>query len=147
MKDIKEKELLEIKKEYAEERKTEIKDEITEIKIDQEALIPKEDVIVSVTSEGYVKRTSKRSFSSSNDEDITLKDNDYILGLYELNTLDTILMFTDIGNYSLEYNMHGFTNHTSPNDLYTQLKDGIGACNCHAENINVINTILLASII
>ncbi|MBR2997611.1 MAG: DNA topoisomerase IV subunit A [Bacilli bacterium] len=98
MKQIK-KELLEIKKEYAEDRKTEIKDEITEIKIDQEALIPKEDVIVSVTSEGYVKRTSKRSFSSSNDEDITLKDNDYLVGLYEMNTLDTLLVFTNKGNY------------------------------------------------
>ncbi len=98
MKQIK-KELLEIKKEYAEDRKTEIKDEITEIKIDQEALIPKEDVIVSVTSEGYVKRTSKRSFASSNDEDITLKDNDYLVGLYEMNTLDTLLVFTNKGNY------------------------------------------------
>ena len=98
MKQIK-KELLEIKKEYAAERKTEIKDEITEIKIDQEALIPKEDVIVSVTSEGYVKRTSKRSYQSSNDEDITLKDNDYLVGLYEMNTLDTLLVFTNKGNY------------------------------------------------
>ena len=98
MKQIK-KELLEIKKEYAADRKTEIRDEVTEIKIDQEALIPKEDVIVSVTSEGYVKRTSKRSFSSSNDEDITLKDNDYLVGLYEMNTLDTLLVFTNKGNY------------------------------------------------
>ena len=98
MKQIK-KELLEIKKEYAVDRKTEIKDEITEIKIDQEALIPKEDVIVSVTSEGYVKRTSKRSYTSSNDEDITLKDNDYLVGLYEMNTLDTLLVFTNKGNY------------------------------------------------
>ena len=98
MKQIK-KELLEIKKEYAEERKTEIKDEITEIKIDQEALIPKEDVIVSITSEGYVKRTSKRSYTSSNDEDITLKDNDFLVGLYEMNTLDTLLVFTNKGNY------------------------------------------------
>ena len=98
MKQIK-KELLEIKKEYAEDRKTEIKDEVTEIKIDQEALIPKEDVIVSVTSEGYVKRTSKRSYQSSNDEDITLKDNDYLVGLYEMNTLDTLLVFTNKGNY------------------------------------------------
>ena len=98
MKQIK-KELLDIKKAYAFERKTEIKDEITEIKIDQEALIPKEDVIVSVTSEGYVKRTSKRSYQSSNNEDITLKDNDYLIGLYEMNTIDTLLVFTNKGNY------------------------------------------------
>ena len=98
MKQIK-KELLEIKKEYGEDRRTEIVDEVEEIKIDQEALIPKEDVVVAVTKEGYVKRVSKRSYNSSNDEDITLKENDYIIGLYEMNTLDTLLVFTNIGNY------------------------------------------------
>ena len=98
MKQIK-KELLDIKKEYGIDRKTEIVDEIEEIKIDQEALIPKEDVVVVVTKEGYVKRTPKRSYTSSNDEDITLKENDYIIGLYEMNTLDTLLVFTNMGNY------------------------------------------------
>ena len=93
------KELLDIKKEYGEDRRTEIIDEVEEIKIDQEALIPKEDVVVAVTKEGYVKRVSKRSYNSSNDEDITLKENDYIIGLYEMNTLDTLLVFTNIGNY------------------------------------------------
>ena len=93
------KELLEIKKEYAQDRKTEIKDEVTEIVIDQTAMIPKEDVIVVVTKEGYVKRVSKKSYASSSSELTTLKEKDYILGLYELNTLDTVLMFTDMGNY------------------------------------------------
>ena len=98
MKQIK-KELLDIKKEYGQDRKTEIVDEVEEIKIDQEALIPKEDVVVVVTKDGYVKRTSKRSYTSSNDEDLTLKENDYVIGLYEMNTLDTLLVFTNIGNY------------------------------------------------
>ncbi len=93
------KELLEVKKEYATERKTEIKDEVTEIKIDTISMIPKEDVIVVVTNEGYVKRVSKKSYSSSNIDDIALKENDYVIGLYELNTLDYILLFTDLGNY------------------------------------------------
>ena len=93
------KELLEIKKEYAIDRKTEIKDEVTEIKIDATDMITKEDVIVVVTNEGYVKRVSKKSFASSNMEDINLKENDYVIGLYELNTLDTLLLFTDLGNY------------------------------------------------
>ena len=93
------KELLEIKKEYATERKSEIKDEVTEIKIDATDMIVKEDVIVVVTNEGYVKRVSKKSFASSNMEDINLKENDYVIGLYELNTLDTLLLFTDLGNY------------------------------------------------
>ena len=53
-----------------------------------------------------------------------------------------LFFLTDIGNYSIEYKMHGFINHTSPSDLMTQLKDGIGACNCHAEKINIIMPLL-----
>ncbi len=55
-----------------------------------------------------------------------------------------MFMITDIGNYSLEYKMHGFVNHTSPNDIVQQLKDGIGACNCHAQNINIVMPLLFA---
>ena len=92
-------ELKKIKKEYATDRKTEIKDEITEINIDKEALIPKEDVVVVVTKEGYVKRVSLRSYSSSKDEDTLLKDGDYVIGMYEASTIDTVLLFTNLGNY------------------------------------------------
>ena len=91
-------ELRRVKKEYATPRKTDIKEEITEIKIDTTVMIPKEDVLVMVTKDGYIKRTSWRSYQASQDE-ATLKDNDYIIGLYELNTLDTILLFTNLGNY------------------------------------------------
>ena len=55
-----------------------------------------------------------------------------------------LFLLTDIGNYSLEYKMHGFINHTSPNDLIVQLKDGIGACNCHTKDINIIMPLLFA---
>ena len=92
-------ELRAIKKEYATERKTTIKDEVTEIKIDTMAMIPKEDCIVSISKEGYVKRVSMRSYSASSDDLTTLKEGDYLLGLYQMNTMDTILMFTDLGNY------------------------------------------------
>ena len=61
-------------------------------------MITKEDVVVLITKDGYVKRTSKRSYNSSNDEPL-LKENDYVLGLYELNTIDTVLIFTNLGNY------------------------------------------------
>ena len=37
-----------------------------------------------------------------------------------------MFLLTDIGNYSIEYKMHEFINHTSPNDLMMELKDGIG---------------------
>lgn len=55
-----------------------------------------------------------------------------------------VFVLTDIGNYSLEYKMRGMINHTSPNDLMMELKDGIGACNCHAKNINIIMPLLYA---
>ena len=91
-------ELRKIKKEYATPRLTDIKDEITDIKIDSMDMIPKEDTIVMITKDGYIKRTSLRSYQASG-EDAPLKDNDYILGLYELNTLDVLLLFTNLGNY------------------------------------------------
>lgn len=91
-------ELLEIKEKYGVSRKTEIREEITEIKIDTTDMIAREDVIVMVTKEGYVKRASRRSYSSTDGEPV-LKDSDYILGMYELNTMDTVLLFTDLGNY------------------------------------------------
>jgi len=88
-----------IKKEYGTPRKTEIKDEVTEIKIDTTSLIPKEDCMVVVTNEGYVKRVSMRSYSASSSEETGLKDKDYIIGMYEANTMDTLLAFTDLGNF------------------------------------------------
>ncbi len=99
LKNVMKEELRKIKKEYATPRKTTIEAEIEDIKIDTTEMISKEDVIVCVTKDGYVKRTSLRSYQSSNPNEVTLKDNDYVLGLYELNTLDTILMFTNLGNY------------------------------------------------
>lgn len=55
-----------------------------------------------------------------------------------------LFFLTDIGNYSITYTMRGFTNHASPNDLMMQLKDGIGASNCHADNINIVMPLLYA---
>ncbi len=92
-------ELRNIKKEYGVDRKTQIKDEVTEIKIDTTSLIPKEDVIVVVTKEGYVKKVSKKSYAAASTEETALKKGDYVIGLYEMNTLDVLLLFTDLGNY------------------------------------------------
>ena len=92
-------ELKMIKKEYATERKTEIKDEVTEIKISATSLIPKEDCIVVVTNEGYVKRVSLRSYAASNNDETGLKDKDFKTAIYEANTMDTLLLFTSLGNF------------------------------------------------
>ena len=92
-------ELRKVKKEFATPRKTEIREEITDIKIDSKDMIAKEDVIVTLTKDGYIKRVSNRSYASSNGENPQLKDGDYIIGMYELNTLDTVIVFTSLGNY------------------------------------------------
>ena len=87
-----------VKKEFGQERLTEVVDEITEIKIDEEAMIPSEEIVVLLTKDGYIKRSSYRSYKASTD-DPTLKDNDYILNLIHMNTKDTLLVFTSLGNY------------------------------------------------
>ena len=91
-------ELRKIKKEYGTERKTEIVATAEEIKIDTTEMIQKEDVVVVVTHDGYVKRVSLRSYATNNDE-TSLKDGDYVIGLYNINTTQTVLVFTDKGNY------------------------------------------------
>lgn len=98
LKYVMKKELSQVKKEFVTPRLTTIKENITEIKIDQTEMIPKEDVIVMITKDGYIKRTSYRSYSATNDNP-TLKENDYIIGQFEMNTLDTLLVFTSFGNY------------------------------------------------
>lgn len=92
-------ELRKVRNEYALPRLTEIKEDITDIKIDTTVMIPKEDVIVTLSKEGYIKRTSLKSYSASNNEETTLKENDYLIGLYKANTIDTLLIFTNLGNY------------------------------------------------
>ena len=97
LKSVMKDELRSIKKEYATPRLTTIVDEVTEIKIDTEAMLPKEDCIVVVTHDGYVKRVSLRSYDEK--ENTLVKDGDYVIGLYKINTLNTVLLFTDSGNY------------------------------------------------
>lgn len=97
LKSVMKEELKEIKKNYATERKTEIRDEVEEIKIDTVSMIPKEDVVVIITKEGYVKRVFLRSYDK--DSETIVKDGDYVIGRYKISTLDTILIFTNKGNY------------------------------------------------
>ena len=91
----------------------------------------------------YDKDPSKFTFK------VPIKENFFQDGHQKIEIQDSvrskdIFMITDIGNYSLEYKMHGEINHTSPNDLFMQLLDGIGACNCHADSINIVVPLLPA---
>ncbi len=93
------KELARVKKTYADKRRSVIEAEIQEIKINLEVMIPSEDVVISVTKEGYVKRTSPRSYSASNGEPPGMKDTDRVLKIFNGNTTNTMLIFTNKGNY------------------------------------------------
>ena len=78
-----------------------------------------------------------------------IKENFFEDGHFKIEINETVrgkdlFLLTDIGNYSLEYKLRGAINHTSPNDLMMELKDGIGACNFHAKNINIIMPLLYA---
>ncbi|BFJ00097.1 DNA topoisomerase IV subunit A [Priestia sp. Y58] len=93
------KELRRVKKQYSTERRSKIEAEIEEIKINLEVMVPSEEVMVTVTKDGYVKRTSLRSYAASNGQDFGMKDTDRILAKYEINTTETLLIFTNKGNY------------------------------------------------
>ncbi|PGT53223.1 DNA gyrase subunit A [Priestia megaterium] len=93
------KELRRVKKQYSTERRSKIEAEIEEIKINLEVVVPSEEVMVTVTKDGYVKRTSLRSYAASNGQDFGMKDTDRILAKYEINTTETLLIFTNKGNY------------------------------------------------
>ena len=99
LKSVMKEELRSIKKEFATPRRTIIKDEITEIKIDELSMIPKEDYIVSVSKSGYIKKLSIKAYNQNNDTDFALKENDYLIGLYKINNIDTIILITNLGNY------------------------------------------------
>lgn len=92
-------ELRSIKKEFASPRRTIIKDEITEIKIDELSMIPKEDFIVSVSKSGYIKKLSVKVYNANNETEYVLKEKDYLIGLYKINNIDTIILITNLGNY------------------------------------------------
>ncbi len=98
LKNVMKSELREVKKNYAVPRKTEIRDEIVDIKVDAKEMIPDENVVVVVTNDGYVKRVSTKSFKSS-DEETTLKPGDYITAKYLTSTRSNLLLFTNLGNY------------------------------------------------
>ena len=88
-----------IKKEFADSRCTTIKDEVSEIKIDTLDMISKEDFIVCISNNGYVKKVSLKSYNMTNNEYPGVRENDYIEGFYKINNIDTVLLFTNLGNY------------------------------------------------
>jgi topoisomerase-4 subunit A len=94
-------ELAEIRKEFGIARRSSIQGQIEEIKVNLEVMVTSEDVYVTFSNEGYIKRTNKSSFTRSGGElDATgVKDGDYIRRLIEVNTLENLLLFTKKGQF------------------------------------------------
>ncbi len=91
-------ELESIDKQIGKSRKTIIEKEIEKIEISQKDLISEEDVVISLSNGGDIKRTSTRSFSASSGV-AGHKENDSILFQATANTVNTLLIFTTKGNY------------------------------------------------
>ena len=90
-------ELREIKNSIGRERLSVIEEEVSELKVDETHLIPREDVMVCVTKDGYIKRSSLKSYQASVKNG--LKEGDAVMYSAMINTLDTLLVFTSQGNY------------------------------------------------
>ena len=90
-------ELRQIKKEYATPRKTEISEEVKEISYNVEDLIMKENVVISLSKEGYLKKVSAKSYSAADASGV--KEGDYLINLYDTTTLNKIMILTKKGNY------------------------------------------------
>jgi len=93
-------ELTEVRDKFGDPRKTKIVEDDEEAKIDIEEIIPFEDVIVTLSNEGFIKRVPLKTYNRSNVdiEDIEHREGDFNRFLLNSNTKDTIMVFTDSGN-------------------------------------------------
>lgn len=94
-------ELTEIRDKYGIDRRSSIRGEVEELKVNLEVMVQSEDVIVTLSEEGYMKRTSMLSFTRSGGDLQTagVKEGDAISSVYEVNTIDNLLLFTRKGQY------------------------------------------------
>lgn len=102
-------ELTEIKNKYGDERKTSI--DMTAIDyIEDESLIPEENIIVTVTKNGYIKRCTSDTYKIQNRGGVGVKgmstnDEDFVEYLLNLSTHDYIMIFTNKGKV---YRLKGY---------------------------------------
>lgn len=92
-------ELKQVKKQFETPRRSVIEKHIQEIKIDETDMVVKEDVMVAITKDGYVKRTSLRSYNATKSDIPTMKEGDELVAKLQLDTLQTLVMFTNRGSF------------------------------------------------
>lgn len=93
-------EITEVMEKYGDDRRTEIVEDENEAKIDLEELVIVEDIMVTMSNEGYIKRVPMKSYNRSNTEvdEIEYREGDFNKFLFQSNTTDTLMFFTDKGN-------------------------------------------------
>ncbi|SEB61993.1 DNA gyrase subunit A [Paenibacillus sp. GP183] len=96
-------EMGEIRTKYGIDRRSELQGEVEELKVGLEVMVTSEDVFVTLSNEGYVKRTSKLSFTRSGGEmeSTGVKEGDFMRFLLDVNTIESLLIFTKRGQYYL----------------------------------------------
>ncbi|UNL45771.1 DNA topoisomerase IV subunit A [Lactobacillus amylovorus] len=92
------KELSAVKKEFSNPRRTQISQESAKVEIDEKALVADEQVRVLISRDGYLKRSSIRSYQSTDDADNGLPDGDKVVYENTLSTLSNLYLFTNRGN-------------------------------------------------
>ena len=102
------KELLEVKNKYGDDRRTQIIENDEIAKIELEEIILEEDIVVTISNEGYIKRIADKSYKRSNTdvEEIEHREGDFNKYILNSNTKENIIVFTDAGNmYQLKCSM------------------------------------------
>ncbi len=92
-------ELQEVQKEFGSSRLTKIEEAIEEIVIDKVSMISSEQVMFTVSKDGYFKRVPLRSYTALSDQMTGIKEGDQLIGFGEVNTLDKVLFYTNRGTY------------------------------------------------
>ena len=92
------KELKQIKHDFPGDRLTTIEQNVQSLNIDTSVMVTAEDVQVLVSHDGYLKRSSLRSFQATGADDNGLKAEDYPIFMETVNTLDHLFIFTTKGN-------------------------------------------------
>ena len=92
--------LKEIAKKYGKDRKTQIVEKEETGTIDKRDLISKEEVMLAVSRDGYIKRSTIKSYRSSGDNALPgMKDGDACIYLGKAMTTDYLVCFTNLGNF------------------------------------------------
>lgn len=134
-------ELKEVSDKYGNPRRTQLVEDDSEAKIDLEELIVVEDVVVTISNEGFIKRVPLKTYNRSNadENDIDYREGDYLKYLVKSNTKDILLIFTDKGT------MYQFKSNAVPEgkwkDRGERLEDLIRGINLEDEKIVAVESV------